>query len=65
ADAWIEKKVSDLKGKFRCVVASSDSLVQNSILASGGARISARELEQRVESAKASYRGWMKNNRLQ
>lgn len=45
ADAYIEKKVHDLKGKFRCVVASSDGMIQNSVLSSGASRISAREME--------------------
>ncbi|MCF0259428.1 MAG: NYN domain-containing protein [Erysipelotrichaceae bacterium] len=62
ADSWIEKKVSGLKGKFQCTVATSDSLIQNSALASGAARISARELESRVSAGKKSYREWMKKN---
>lgn len=48
ADAYIEKKVHDLKGKFRCIAVTSDALIQNSILASGASRMSARELEKRV-----------------
>lgn len=48
ADSYIEKKVHDLKGKFRCIVVTSDGLIQNSILGSGASRMSARELENRV-----------------
>lgn len=45
ADSYIEKKVHDLRGKFRCTVATSDALIQNSALSSGASRISAREME--------------------
>ncbi|MDY2959053.1 translation factor GTPase family protein [Floccifex sp.] len=50
ADSYIEKLVHDYKGKYKMVVASSDGLIQNSILASGAIRMSARELECRVNS---------------
>lgn len=50
ADSFIEKKVSDLKGKFRCIAATSDALIQNSVLSHGAQRISARELENAVLS---------------
>lgn len=54
ADSYIEKKVRDLKGKFRCTVATSDALIQNSALAGDAMRISARELEKRCLSVNAS-----------
>lgn len=50
ADSYIEKLVHDLKGKYNLTVASSDGLIQNSILASGAKRMSARELEMRVRN---------------
>ncbi|TGY65080.1 translation factor GTPase family protein [Dubosiella muris] len=48
ADAYIEKLVHDLKKKYTLIVATSDGLIQNSILAQGATRLSARELESRV-----------------
>ena len=48
ADSYIEKLVHDLKGKYNLIVASSDGLIQNSILAQGAMRMSARELESKV-----------------
>lgn len=50
ADSYIEKKVHDLKGKFQCIAATSDGLIQNSVFSHGARRISARELEQAVRS---------------
>ena len=50
ADSYIEKLVHDLKGKYNLIVASSDGLIQNSILAQGAIRMSARELEMKVTS---------------
>ena len=48
ADSYIEKLVHDLKKKYSLMVASSDGLIQNSILSQGAMRLSARELEGRV-----------------
>ena len=48
ADSYIEKAVHDLKKKYNLTVASSDGLIQNTILAAGAKRMSSRELEQRV-----------------
>lgn len=50
ADQWIEKKVHELKGKFRCIVATSDALIQSSTLHAGALRLSSRELENRVST---------------
>lgn len=47
ADSYIEKLVSDLKGKYRMYVATSDGLIQNSIM-QHASRLSSRELEGRV-----------------
>lgn len=51
ADSLIEKKVHDLRKSFRILAATSDSLIQNSVFASGASRISARELERRIEQS--------------
>lgn len=48
ADSYIEKLVHDLKKKYSLMVATSDGLIQNSILSQGAMRLSARELEGRV-----------------
>lgn len=62
ADSYIEKKAHDLRGKFKVVAATSDGLIQNSILGSGGVRLSARELELEVysvnERAKAALKDY-------
>lgn len=50
ADSYIEKIVHDLKNKYRLIVATSDGLVQNAIFAQGASRMSARELEARVNN---------------
>lgn len=51
ADSYIEKKVHDLQGKFQCIAATSDNLIQNSVFSHDARRISARELEGLVKSA--------------
>ena len=48
ADAWIEKKMYEWKGKADLEVVTSDAMIQNAALASGARRISAREFEQIV-----------------
>lgn len=53
ADSYIEKHVSEWKKKYRLIVASSDGLIQNTILAHGCQRMSARELEKRALSTNA------------
>lgn len=50
ADSYIEKTVHELKNKYRIRVASSDGLIQNTILANGATRMSAHELETKVKS---------------
>ena len=50
ADSYIEKIVPELKKDYQIVVATSDGLIQNSILAQGATRISARELENKVKN---------------
>lgn len=57
ADSYIEKIVGDLQKEYNVIVASSDGLIQNSILAQGARRMSSRELEHQAlrvsEQAKA------------
>lgn len=53
ADSYIEKHVSAWKKQYRLIVASSDALIQNTILAHGCQRMSARELEKRALSTNA------------
>lgn len=48
ADAWIEKKMYEWKGKAELEVVTSDALIQNAALAAGARRISVREFEQNV-----------------
>ena len=54
ADSYIETLVPHLKADYQLVVASSDGLIQNSILAQGCQRMSARELENAVLSVNES-----------
>ncbi len=49
ADAYIEKLVSVLRNEYQLHVATSDGLIQNSVLTKGAKRISARELELAIE----------------
>ncbi len=49
ADAYIEKLVSVLRNEYQLHVATSDGLIQNSVLTKGARRISARELELAIE----------------
>lgn len=53
ADSYIEKIVPELKNSYNLIVATSDGLIQNSILAQGASRISARELENKVKNVNA------------
>ena len=50
ADAYIEKLASVLNKSHRLTVCTSDGLIQNSVLAKGARRLSARELELSIES---------------
>ncbi len=60
ADSYIERIVSELKKEYQLTVASSDGLIQNSILAQGCQRMSARECENAIlnvnESALKLYK---------
>ena len=56
ADAYIEGLVHEIGKNYRVRVATSDGLVQLGSLRSGVLRMSARELQQEVESAKQEMR---------
>ena len=53
ADSYIERKVKELKDDYQIIVATSDGLIQNSILSHGAIRYSARELENKVKNINA------------
>ena len=48
ADSYIERISLELKDRYAIRAATSDGLIQNAVLAHGGLRMSARELEQSV-----------------
>lgn len=48
ADQYIERKVHELKDTYRITVATSDGLIQNSILANGARRMPSKELEDKA-----------------
>jgi len=56
ADAYIESLVNEIGKNYAVRVATSDALVQLSSLRSGVLRMSARELQDEVETAKAEMR---------
>ncbi|MCR4952067.1 MAG: NYN domain-containing protein [Solobacterium sp.] len=49
ADEYIEKLADELQRKYRMTVVTSDSLIQNSVLARGALRMSAREMEYHID----------------
>ena len=52
ADRYIEELAADIGSNYQVRVASSDSLVQLSSFRSGVLRVSARELQSEVETAR-------------
>lgn len=52
ADNYIERTATNLKGKYKVIVATSDKLEQVIIMSKGAVRISAKELEDDVKLAK-------------
>ncbi|MBR2990332.1 MAG: TetM/TetW/TetO/TetS family tetracycline resistance ribosomal protection protein [Solobacterium sp.] len=63
ADSYIEKITSDLKGQYRFIAATSDGLIQNSVMAHGGLRMSARELKTRIEMVNREIAGLLDTGR--
>ena len=61
ADSYIEKAVHNLKQQYDLIVATSDGLIQNSILANGAKRMSARELEITVKNVNKRALSYMNN----
>ena len=57
ADAYIEKLVYDLSGRYTVTVATSDALVQNAAFANGAMRMSSRMLKKEMEDAKKCFAG--------
>ncbi len=59
ADQYIEKLVHTYKNSYELIVASSDGLIQNAILANGAKRMSSIELEGRVMKTNANaFQQW-------
>ena len=56
ADQYIAKAVQEISGEYNVTVATSDRLVQLIILGQGALRLSARELYEEVEGARAEMR---------
>lgn len=61
ADSYIERRVHDLKGKFRCIVVTGDALIQNSVLGSGAIRMTGDELLGRVRTVSAKALSHLKS----
>jgi predicted RNA-binding protein with PIN domain len=61
ADSYIEKSIHDLKKSFNVIVVTSDALIQNSALAQGASRMSARELENRVKKVNSTALAYLNN----
>ena len=64
ADSYIERIVSELKKEYQLTVASSDGLIQNSILAQGCQRMSARECENAILSVNETALKLYKEKRM-
>lgn len=62
ADAYIERRVHELRDKYRVTVATSDGLEQQTILSLGALRMSARELKETMERTnRESYEEYRRN----
>ena len=55
ADEYIERITRELRDTYEMTVASSDGLIQNAIFAHGALRMSARELQSRMELLKKQF----------
>ncbi len=64
ADSYIEKSIHELKGTYHVIVATSDALIQNSALAQGASRMSARELENRVKKVNSTALEYIRKSGL-
>lgn len=61
ADQYIEKFVSENRGKYRITVATSDGLEQSLIFGQGALRMPARELNQLIEQTENEIRNKLNN----
>jgi predicted RNA-binding protein with PIN domain len=63
ADAFIERKVHDIREKYRVTVATSDGLEQQTVLSLGALRMSARELKENIErTTREGYESYVQMN---
>jgi predicted RNA-binding protein with PIN domain len=64
ADAFIERKVHDIREKYRVTVATSDGLEQQTVLSLGALRMSARELKENIErTTREGYESYVQMNK--
>ena len=63
ADSYIERKIVELADEYRLYVATSDALEQQTVLAKGAIRISAKELEVRYRQMHDMYKLRQKRKR--
>jgi small GTP-binding protein len=64
ADAFIERKVHDIREKYRVTVATSDGLEQQTVLSLGALRMSARELKETIErTTREGYETYLQMNK--
>ena len=64
ADSFIEKYVYKTSSEYTMRVATSDSLIQTTVLSIGGVRMSPRELKEEVEAANRNIREEIRNDRV-
>lgn len=64
ADAYIERKASTITHRDRIKVATSDGMIQQTILSTGGIRVSSHELKTDYEQLKNNMRRIVKRNKL-
>ena len=59
ADAFIERRVHEIRDKYKITVATSDGLEQQTIMSLGALRMSARELRENIDRVnRDSYEEW-------
>ena len=62
ADAFIERRVHDIRDKYKVTVATNDGLEQQTVMSLGALRMSARELKETIERHnKESFENWSRN----
>ena len=59
ADAFIERRVHDIRDKYKVTVATNDGLEQQTVMSLGALRMSARELKETIERHnRESFENW-------